>query len=695
MGMVVRTNTMALNAYRQLGMNNAAVTKSLEKLSSGFRINRAGDDAAGLAISEKMKAQIKGLETASSNAQDGISLIQTAEGNLNEVHDMLNRMVELATKSANGTYTQTERDALQDEVDQLLDEIDRISQSANFNGAKLLDGSLAEIKAINNDSGIVTTDPSAAATLSGADLGVVKTSDTHANDAGAKTAQAPAFTLDLADYKAVLDDSKTTAATVTFGLKVGGQTINFYEAPADYNTGTAVTTTAASIQKALTNTAGTTVEFGGSDIAGAVNNKVAIIGSDVYTVTGTGTKLSFTYKGTVDADGKMAKMDDAGNSVTADTWKPQGNVEITATDDATTSILKKEEGRDNCHITAITDPVAGADIKRAGAKLELTEEIINRGSLTIGDTTFSFDKTAAATVPPNPATGTVTIGIKDLEGDALLQSVTEQMSHCTVKISKDVNGTKTDFTFTVGRGADLKSIEIEEAVPTAPAKVGAFTEEELQKAFTQVAAATAGKTEVTLSQDANGDFVNVSAGNSLTVGDKTYKFTNAETPAAGEIKIGKDAAETLDNIKAELDKVKDSAGNAAYTVTVGDGKLTVENVSLTDDAAKVEYSGRVIDAGGLTLQIGDTADNFNKMTVAVEDMSADGLGLKDLKITSEKLSSDAIDKIKDAINTVSTARAGMGALQNRLEHTINNLDVAVENLSAANSRIREIGRAHV
>ena len=133
---------MALNAYRQLGMNNAAVTKSLEKLSSGFRINRAGDDAAGLAISEKMKAQITGLETASSNAQDGISLIQTAEGNLTEVHSMLNRMVELATKSANGTYTQTERDALQAEVDQLLDEIDRISQSANFNGAKLLNGEL-------------------------------------------------------------------------------------------------------------------------------------------------------------------------------------------------------------------------------------------------------------------------------------------------------------------------------------------------------------------------------------------------------------------------------------------------------------------------------------------------------------------------------------------------------------------------
>ena len=112
MGMVVRTNIMGINANRQLGMNNNQVSKSLEKLSSGYRINRAGDDASGLAISEKMKAQIKGLEQASSNAQDAISLVQTAEGATTEIHNMLNRMVELATKSANGTYNDdVDRDA--------------------------------------------------------------------------------------------------------------------------------------------------------------------------------------------------------------------------------------------------------------------------------------------------------------------------------------------------------------------------------------------------------------------------------------------------------------------------------------------------------------------------------------------------------------------------------------------------------
>ena len=144
MGMVVRSNIMALNANRQLGMNNSQVSKSLEKLSSGYKINRAGDDASGLAISEKMKAQIKGLETASANSQDGISLVQTAEGALTEVHDMLNRMVELAGKAANGTIdNETDRAALQKEMNALLDEIDRIADSTDFNGIKLLNGDLA------------------------------------------------------------------------------------------------------------------------------------------------------------------------------------------------------------------------------------------------------------------------------------------------------------------------------------------------------------------------------------------------------------------------------------------------------------------------------------------------------------------------------------------------------------------------
>lgn len=147
--MIIQHNIMALNSHRQLKGNNGATSKSLEKLSSGFKINRAGDDAAGLAVSEKMRAQIKGLEAASANAQDAISLVQTAEGGLQEVHSILNRMTELATKASNGTYdNKVDRKASQDEMDALLKEIDRISSSTNFNGINLLDGKLGQATAV-------------------------------------------------------------------------------------------------------------------------------------------------------------------------------------------------------------------------------------------------------------------------------------------------------------------------------------------------------------------------------------------------------------------------------------------------------------------------------------------------------------------------------------------------------------------
>ncbi|HHW45589.1 MAG TPA: flagellin [Clostridiales bacterium] len=141
--MRIQHNISALNAHRQLMGNNNAIGKNLEKLSSGYRINRAGDDAAGLAISEKMRGQIRGLNQAQSNAQDGISLVQTAEGGLNETHAILQRMRELAVQSANGTYKdEVDRANINKEVEALKNEIDRIAESTHFNKINLLDGTL-------------------------------------------------------------------------------------------------------------------------------------------------------------------------------------------------------------------------------------------------------------------------------------------------------------------------------------------------------------------------------------------------------------------------------------------------------------------------------------------------------------------------------------------------------------------------
>lgn len=138
--MVVQHNLTAMNTNRQLGITTNGLQKSTEKLSSGYKINRAADDAAGLAISEKMRNQIRGLNKASDNAQDGISLVQTAEGALNEVHSMLQRMSELAVQSANGTNQTTDREAIDLEVQQLKSEITRVSTTTQFNKMNILDG---------------------------------------------------------------------------------------------------------------------------------------------------------------------------------------------------------------------------------------------------------------------------------------------------------------------------------------------------------------------------------------------------------------------------------------------------------------------------------------------------------------------------------------------------------------------------
>jgi flagellin len=150
--MIINHNISALNTYRQLSINVTAGNRSLEKLSSGYRINRAGDDAAGLAISEKMRGQIRGLNMASKNAQDGISLIQTAEGALNETHSILQRMRELAVQAANGTNTDADRAEIQKEIEQLKSEINRISTDTEFNTMKLLDGSLSNKVTIDDNN---------------------------------------------------------------------------------------------------------------------------------------------------------------------------------------------------------------------------------------------------------------------------------------------------------------------------------------------------------------------------------------------------------------------------------------------------------------------------------------------------------------------------------------------------------------
>ena len=173
MAMIVQHNMSAMNANRMLGITNSSLAKSTEKLSSGYKINRAADDAAGLSISEKMRSQIRGLNKASDNAQDGISLIQTAEGALNESHSILQRMRELSVQASNGTETDDDREAVQKEISQLQDELTRISSTTEFNTMKLLDGSLGS-KSASSQGAVLTGTNVATFSATGLDSNSVK-----------------------------------------------------------------------------------------------------------------------------------------------------------------------------------------------------------------------------------------------------------------------------------------------------------------------------------------------------------------------------------------------------------------------------------------------------------------------------------------------------------------------------------------
>ncbi len=523
MGMVVRTNTMSINAYRQLGMNNSAVSKSLEKLSSGFRINRAGDDASGLAISEKMKAQIAGLEQASANAQDGISLIQTAEGATTEIHNMLNRMVTLATKSANGTIqNEVDRENIQTEVNALKTEITRIAKSTNFNGINLLDGNL-EIKNVAGANTPITLPAAGAVAGTNTILGKQ-----------AVAAKGTVFEVDLEGVSVTVGTQDATPANDSFSLTVGGVTITADSLAAD------TTHDANALAAAIAAENGGVVTIGGAD----------------YNITRDGSKLTFTMDDPTDAgitsyDGDLAISTAVGTGA---------NISSSGTVNTGTQVIKAGNAA-----TAATLGNTFFDLTAAN--------ITDGATLTIGKTTYTFAVGADST-----ATGSNLVDLKDL-------------------------GT-------------IDSTNLEEAI-----------------------------NRLTVAADGNADF---------TVGQSTD----------GRVTLQQKAGSSLD--LSTLPKFQAQISMAAAGTTTG---------------------------AGLTLQVGDTNADFNHVTVSIDNLTSEGLNIASLDVSTQVAAGNSIDTIKAAINKVSTNRGNLGALQNRLEYTINNLDTTNENMTAANSRIRDTDMA--
>ena len=304
--MRIQHNIMAMNAYRNYNNNTSSLSKNLEKLSSGYKINRAGDDAAGLAISEKMRAQITGLNAAQKNVKDGISLVKTAEGAMQEIQDMLNRMDYLATQSANGTYdNEVDRANLQKEVDALKTEINRIADSANFNGIKLLDGSL-DSKAV------------AASTSTGAGklpaVGEILGKDTVLHKDGAGTDSDNTFSVDL--HNLSVSGKKGQEFTISIGDTTLIGTLQDNAEGDD-------ALTATDVADALRGT-DTKIKFRYDDAdetAYTTAGDGAKFGEATFTVSGQGTRVTFTQNNDEDFDPELKVSVSAGDATSTKVGK--------------------------------------------------------------------------------------------------------------------------------------------------------------------------------------------------------------------------------------------------------------------------------------------------------------------------------------------------------------------------------------
>jgi len=430
--MRIQHNIMAMSAYRNYTNNVSAMKKNLEKLSSGYKINRAGDDAAGLAISEKMRAQITGLETAQKNAKDGISLVQTAEGALTEVHDMLNRMVELATQSANGTYDNTtDRNQMQKEINQLRSEINRIADSSNFNGINLLDGTMAlssETFEVAHQAGssVAQGMKYTNVAIATGNFGAKATSHFTGSVSG-KTAQ---FKIDLADMEFTAKKTAGGSFSATkFDVVVAGQTITATVAASAIGTDGKITATdiagalKTAFNKGVKNTATTAT-------AAATAGHVIGTANSVFKATVSGTVLTFNYVGKA-SSGVMATTALTGTAEAAaiNTALKSGEVTVTPTSTDTKPAAGKLV---DCHIYDITESVYAPAAQRAGIDLTLDSTIVKQGNkLTIDGKTFIFQ------------TGTATLGSAAI-GTATLINVSkasDKIREAVVKLARTSNAT--------------------------------------------------------------------------------------------------------------------------------------------------------------------------------------------------------------------------------------------------------------
>ena len=579
--MIVQHNITAMNANRMLGLTTGSLSKSTEKLSSGYRINRAADDAAGLNISEKMRKQIRGLDQASTNAEDGVSAVQTAEGALTEVHSMLQRMNELATQAANGTNSTSDRQAIQDEISQLTTEIDRVSETTKFNEIYLLKG---------DKSGATQTN-----TLAAHDAGLKGT-------LGASVDGKTTFTADKVEV-----GGKVTIAGTEYNIVDSSKT-------SDYTSINEYATPAAGDKLVQDGKTYTYVDANGKTPAGKT---AAAKGWFAEDNTGTAADTVNLKEGstlTKKADGKTTTLVgksgadmSAGTGVNPTTWAIGDTIE-----------------HDGKSYTVSTAGAAGAGKWKDADGVESAIATLSAGD------TYTIKATGKSGQIDNKGISTVN-NIQDMikgmgDGD-------------TITLKKNAADTGKEYTIGVSTKEDGTVYTADDVA--ALVKGGMYADNG-NNVFYAVPKDSGKATDITV-QDA-------------------YAKMAEELKKASSIGADKEA------------EVKNN-GDGSFVITQGTVDVT-EGLSFS-------------------LHVGADADMTNKINVNIDSMSAAGLGIKGLNVADDNGSAAtyAVDAIADAIATVSSQRSALGAVQNRLEHTIDNLDNVVENTTSAESRIRDTDMA--
>lgn len=659
MSMVVQHNLQAMNANRLLGITSGQQSKSTEKLSSGYRINRAADDAAGLTISEKMRRQVRGLSQASTNAQDGVSSVQTAEGALTEVHSMLQRMNELATQAANGTESQKDRDAIQAEIDQLATEIDRVAETTKFNEIYLLKGDdgTKNVKMAAHDAGLkgkLTDNGNGTATFV---MDELKTGDTV--NIGGK------------NYK-IVDDAEQKAAV---------------EGPdGDYE----VKGTKAKSEIDLTNwgTNGT-VDIGGTTYLQANFATVADVAAQLQTDLGDDWVVT-------EANDKItieeAKIGGAA-AVVIENADPDGGT--------TTPTPAMTDGE-------VTNVTVDKPVYAKGGKEALSAEEIkaayDKGEKLYYDAAERADNEITAKEAYELAKKELLAAnqIGDTNGTAKVENGAAAGTEKTEADYKAGDTVTIDGTaYTIGDTADNVKTAVTDAIAAAAAAAGASTGGN-GTALRAVGSISDGTTTLYIFTDRNGDAVYNStntaslthATNNTTSADKTAADMEALIAAGAVVEFTPDAGVAVDGAKIAVadDKTVITAAKAAELENAAGGAAGAgaENVFNITTA-----SATVAKTLSFNLHVGADADMTNKIQVDIETMNSSYLGIKglDLSDADGTGATYAIDAIQDAISKVSAQRSSLGAIQNRLEHTIANLDNVVENTTSAESRIRDTDMA--